>query len=170
MTGKRNAAKRLNRVIVTNRDPRQRVRKKKVAALAQRLLRELGCSKTFLSVVFVSDQRMKRLNKRHLNHPWTTDVLAFPLDTPQTGRANSSASRRVERPRFLGELFISPQRARVQAKHFNVSVSEELARYLCHGILHLLGYSDSTRACKQRMSQAEDRLLNLVSANSRMVI
>ncbi|OGX05234.1 MAG: rRNA maturation RNase YbeY [Omnitrophica bacterium RIFCSPLOWO2_12_FULL_50_11] len=170
MTGKPDAAEALNQVVVTKHNPCQRIRKKNVAALAQLFLKKLGYSKILVSIVFVSDHEMKRLNQRYLNHPWSTDVLAFPLDDPRLAIDTVSRRRRMGRTVFLGEIFISPRRARVQAKHLKVSMSEELARYVCHGILHLSGYSDHTRYGEQRMRRAEDQLLRLVPANTRRIV
>lgn len=103
-----------------------------------------------LSLVFVSDSEIHRLNKKYLNHDWKTDVLAFPF--PMAGNKHS----------FLGEVIISVDRARIQAKRYRVTFQEELMRYVCHGILHLLGHRDKTLQQKNKMRLLENRLLNCI--------
>ncbi len=117
---------------------------------AEKVLKDLKFRNTILSLVFVSDSTMKRLNQKHLHHSYTTDVLAFPF---------SSFEHTSKRPRFLGEVIVSPERARVQAKIFKAAFREELLRYVCHGILHLAGYSDKSKRRQKRMRLEEDKLL-----------
>jgi len=169
-----------NQVIISNQVPRHRIRKKEVAVLARKVLRQLGYRNTLLSLVFVSDRRIKRLNARFLRHPWATDVLAFPFDPPVSSkrvrpmsRAKRMWPRRTPRrraPFFLGEVVISPERAKAQAKRFQVPFSEELSRYVCHGVLHLSGFSDRSCRDKHQMRREEDRLLRLVTNEVRRVI
>ena len=151
-----------NQVMITNRVRRYQIKKNRLERIVRNLLGQLGYRRTLLSLVFVSDDRLKCLNQKYLNHAWNTDVLAFSfrpvLQNRRRNKAEVSSTR--EAPRFLGELVISPQRAEVQAKHFQVPLQEELMRYVCHGILHLSGFSDQTKHERERMRRAENRLLN----------
>lgn len=90
---------------------------------------------------------MKRLNRRFLGHNRTTDVLAFS-----------------------GEVIISPKRAEVQAPLYESSFREELARYICHGILHLAGLRDKTQKQKKQMRNQEDRILELSTKSIQRLI
>jgi probable rRNA maturation factor len=75
-----------------------------------------------LSIAFVGRRAMKQINRQFLKHDFDTDVLAFPLGAP-----------------MVGELVISTDFAAKEAKARKITVSEELARYVAQGILHLAG-------------------------------
>lgn len=84
-----------------------------------------------LSVLLVSDRRMRALNRRYRKKDRATDVLAFPLREGRFSRFGGA---------LLGDVVISMQTAKRQAKEFGHSLRDEIERLLVHGILHLLGY------------------------------
>jgi len=88
-----------------------------------------------LSLVLVSDRRMRALNRRYRNKDQPTDVLAFPLQEKW-----GQATFRTLSPFLLGDVVISIPTARRQAAEFGHGLREELRRLLVHGVLHLLGY------------------------------
>jgi probable rRNA maturation factor len=93
-----------------------------------------------IGVIFVDDSYMTQLNQRFGGRESTTDVLAFPLkDRYDTD--------------ILGEIYISVDRARRQAKDYGVPVERELRHLVIHGLLHLAGYSHS-----EMRSRAEEYL------------
>jgi probable rRNA maturation factor len=100
-------------------------------------------------VLLVGDRAIRRLNRAYLNRDHPTDVLAFPQPRglPLPG------------PHLLGDVVISVDTAARQAKAHGHSLSEELALLLIHGLLHLLGYDDSTPATRRRMWSTQVRLL-----------
>ena len=99
-----------------------------------------------VQLIFVTDSTMKRLNGTFRGKAKTTDVLSFPL--------NES---------LLGEVYISVPVAARQAKEYGVSLSNEIIRLFCHGLLHLYGHDhhkpDETRLMRKR----EQQLLDIVS-------
>ena len=117
--------------------------------LIERILSAAGESNTVLSVEFIGDQRMRRLNALYRGRDMTTDVLAF-------------AMREAPGPRstLLGDVVISVPRAVKQAAEQGHPVQHELAVLLIHGILHLLGY-DHERGVPEasRMRRKERALL-----------
>lgn len=157
-----------NQVFVTNIDSRFSIRKKTAGQVALKVLSSLKYTNTHINLIFISDSKIKRINRQFLNHNWPTDVLAFPFATslPHGGHPNSKQKihkmglRGVHGTLFLGEVFISPKRALVQAPLYQASFKEELARYICHGILHLAGFKDKTAKERQVMRQEEDKILN----------
>ena len=153
-----------NRVIVSNLVPRYRIQSRKVGRIAQMALKTLGCRGTLLSLVFVTPSTIKRLNQRFLNHSWATDVIAFPFSAPFMAKTALKGNR------FLGEVMISPDAAKKNAKRFGTRFEEELSRYVCHGILHLKGYSDKTNRLKMRMRRKEDKILKVFSAELKGII
>lgn len=107
-----------------------------------------------LEVALVDDRTIARLNRRFLGHRGPTDVLTFP------------GGRRLGDP-ALGEVVISVERARVQARQARWPVRREVALLLIHGVLHLRGYDDRTPQAARRMRAAEQRLLAWIFASGR---
>lgn len=156
--------KRTNKVTVVNYVPHFKIRTKKLIDLTQIVLAKLGYRNTFLTLVFVPDAVIKRLNQRYLKHAWVTDVLAFPF-------SNFEGAPKVAGTRsFLGEVIISPKRAQIYSKEFQVSAQDELIRYVCHGILHLKGYTDTSKHAQKAMRHAEDRLIQAFSTRVKGII
>ena len=153
-----------NQVAARNEAPRFRIRQRKLIRFAEAILKALGYQNTFLSIVFVSNSSIRHLNQKYLSHSWVTDVLAFPFGN--SNGAQHQASKRF----FLGEIVISPAQARVNARRFGTSYSEELARYICHGLLHLKGHSDHSVRLRNRMRRMEERLVRSLGTRMKGVI
>ena len=114
------------------------------------ILKELERSQTELSVALVGDKEMRPLNAKYRKKNKTTDVLSFPADYP------TSAS-----PVLLGDVIISVEQARRQAKERNHSLKSEMVTLLIHGIVHLLGYDhERSRQQAKIMADLEVKLLN----------
>lgn len=98
-----------------------------------------------LDVVFLDDAALARLHADHLDDASPTDVITFDLSDELSGRA--------------GELYVSAERALVEARARGVSSERELDLYVVHGVLHLCGFDDRTRAQRAAMRAAETRVL-----------
>lgn len=101
-----------------------------------------------ISIAVVSDDIIAELNERHLEHPGPTDVLTFDLADPQLGGECLS-----------GEIVASLDTAEREAARRDHPTLVELALYVVHGTLHLLGYDDHTAAKSARMHRCEDEIL-----------
>lgn len=114
------------------------------------ILKALERSQAELSIALVGDKEMRPLNAKYRKKNKTTDVLSFPADHPAT-------AKRV----LLGDVIISVEHARRQAKERNHSLKREMVILLIHGILHLLGY-DHERSRRQAkiMADLEVKLFN----------
>jgi probable rRNA maturation factor len=117
---------RKNKVLVKKRV--RGVESKLLSKIAHRVLEVLGLNKVELSIVLVSDAQIKRLNKLYRNKDKPTDVLSFPIGEKVNGWL------------ILGDIVISVDTAKRQAKELGYSLEEELKRLLVHGLVHLLGY------------------------------
>lgn len=119
---------------------------KKIAAA---ILTALEQSRAELSVALVGDQEMRPLNAKYRKKNKTTDVLSFPADPSIPSKSA-----------LLGDVIISVEQAKCQAKERNHSLKKEMATLLIHGILHLLGY-DHERSQRQAkiMVSLEQKLL-----------
>ena len=87
-----------------------------------------------VSILITDDQKMKTLNHRYRHKDKTTDVLSFPSKVPMT----------PDQTRYLGDIVISYQRAKQQAREIGHSLERELRFLGLHGVLHLLGYDHET--------------------------
>jgi len=92
------------------------------------------------------------LNRDFLETDRPTDVLSFPLADP-----GDLEDR--DRPLFLGEIYISVDTARAQARAARRPYRREVAHLAIHGLLHLLGYDHAGAAARRRMTAVESRLL-----------
>lgn len=90
-----------------------------------------------VEVALVSDKRMAELHRRFMNDPSPTDVITFQH----------------------GEIVISVETAKRQARQFATSLDHELRLYLVHGLLHLHGFDDKTAAGAREMKRVQDKLV-----------
>ena len=101
-----------------------------------------------INFIFCSDAYLLDLNRRYLQHDYYTDILTFD---------NS-----VGEGPIMGDIYISVDRVRDNAGQFGVPFNQELHRVLVHGILHLIGYTDTTPAKMKAMKKKEDAYLSLL--------
>lgn len=110
-----------------------------------------------LVVVISDDEALRDLNQRFRGIPSPTDVLSFADDTK--GPFSSGAAGF---PRYLGDIVISLDRARVQAEAAGGSLEDELRVLTVHGVLHLLGYDHEDTGDKERMWAQQTEILQLL--------
>lgn len=96
-----------------------------------------------LSYIFCSDNYLLDINRKFLQHDFYTDIVTFDL---------SSNEKTLN-----GEIYISIDRVKENAKSMGVSFHEELHRVIFHGALHLCGFKDKTKTQKAMMRQKEDQ-------------
>ena len=101
-----------------------------------------------LSFIFCSDSYLLKINKQFLNHDYYTDIISFDLSEPKSALIS-------------GEIYISVDRVKENAKDMRISFEEEMKRVLFHGTLHLCGYRDKKKADVQQMRAKEDEYLKL---------
>lgn len=101
-----------------------------------------------IDFVFCSDAFLLPLNKKYLRHQTLTDIITFDYSNKKI---------------LAGEIYISLDRVKENAKTFGVEFSEELYRVMLHGVLHLIGYRDKTAEEKSRMRRKENRYLRLLA-------
>ncbi len=107
-----------------------------------------------LSAALVDDATMCRLHHDYMNDPTPTDVLTFDLrESPDD-------------PAIEGEIVVSVDTARKQAKQYGCTVEDEILRYVIHGSLHLAGMDDRTEHDAEAMRREEDRVLSKLHAGA----
>ncbi len=97
-----------------------------------------------INFIFCSDNYLLDMNKTYLKHDYFTDVITFDY---------------CENEILSGDIFISIDRIKENAKLYNVSFNQELHRVMIHGLLHLVGYNDKTDEEQKEMTDKENEYL-----------
>jgi len=137
--------------------------------LARAVLEAEGIvSDTEVSLLFVDEATIASLNERFLDKPGPTDVLSFPIEDEadrsgrspdEGGTGPGSIEPDTGRLLLLGDVVICPAVAARNAVDHEVSLDDELALLVVHGILHLLGMDHEVEAEAERMERREQQLL-----------
>jgi probable rRNA maturation factor len=117
-------------VAIANRQRAVPVSSARLARAASRALAAVGRAAGDVDVLVVDDAEIRRLNARHRGVARRTDVLAFPLETPDAALP------------LVGQIVISAETAARQARRLDVPLATELDLLVTHGVLHLVGYDD----------------------------
>lgn len=123
----------------------------RVAEIARAVLRAEKVRRARLSIAFVDDARIARLNQRHLGHRGATDVISFALsDDISEG--------------IVGDIYIAPAVARRNAAEQGIGTRDELTRLVVHGVLHVLGYDhpDGAARYESAMWSRQEQLVRML--------
>lgn len=101
-----------------------------------------------VNIILTTDESLLAMNRTYLQHDYETDVISFGLHEP--GKP------------VVGEIYISLDQARVQAREYKVPVAQEISRLVIHGALHLCGYDDQTISQQEIMRKKEEFYLTKV--------
>ena len=147
--------------MILNRQRAVRVARRPLELFLARVRRELGILEADVTICFVSDTEIARMNQAFRRKKGPTDVLSFPaiprrapVSLPRRRRLGSA--RRSKSDAFLGDIAISPATARRNAKKLGRTLPSELQILILHGVLHLLGYDHETD--RGQMDRVEERL------------
>jgi len=131
--------------------PERRVRR----AARRALLAARRRGRFALSVAFVGDRAMRRLNARFAGNDYVTDVLSFPaLEATGPFAAAPSADT------HLGDIVVALPQAARQARAAGHDLLREVELLVTHGVLHLVGYDHGNEKDRRAMDAAQDRALN----------
>ena len=109
-----------------------------------------------INYIFCSDKYLLHINKTFLNHDTLTDIVTFPIEQSFNPLlSNQPANNKT----ISGEIYISIERVKENAKKFNTTQKQELLRVMIHGVLHLCGYGDKSAAQQKKMRHKEDYYL-----------
>jgi probable rRNA maturation factor len=120
---------------VVNRQRRVALDQERWRGFAATALRKIDAGQAGATVVFVSDRAMRGLNRKFRGRAATTDVLSFPVE--QTDFESLAGAT-------LGDVVISVEQAARQAEENGLTLDEEIAQLILHGLLHLCGYDHET--------------------------
>ena len=124
-----------------------RGQKRKITSWINKIVESEKRTSGNISIIFCSRSKLLKMNKTFLNHNYHTDIITFDYN-----RLNV----------VNGDLFIGIDQVVENAKDFHVKPINELHRVIIHGVLHLLGYPDSTEEQKKKMREKENWALELL--------
>ena len=101
-----------------------------------------------INYIFTDDKTLHKVNKDFLNHDYYTDIITF--DNSQGNEIN-------------GDVYISVDRVKDNAKDLEKKFENELHRVIIHGVLHLTGKKDNNPDNQSQMRQAENKYLSLLA-------
>ncbi len=137
-------------VEIANLQKHYEINKSKIRKVVKVVLnKEVKSAK--LSIAFVDNEEIKRLNERFLGSNEVTDVIAFPLNNKEDI--------------LSGEIVVSVETAVEVADRKKSNVEGEIILYLVHGILHLLGYNDNNKKNAKIMHEKESEILAFLGYN-----
>ena|SRR5690242_1860161 len=131
--------------MILNRQRRIPLAVEALTTFCKRVQRELGFPEESVTICFVSDPAMVRMNRKFRDKPGPTDVLSFPVrrlkNRPKNRRARSLRSAgRIRAAQYIGDIVISPETARRYARRRSHGLVTELRVLILHGMIHLAGY------------------------------
>ena len=132
---KRRQAAARQMVEIINRQRRHKLRANTWLDLAKRALAVVNTDKSSVTIVFVSDASIRKLNQQFRGKDYPTDVLSFPTQAEAFESDNQTQ---------LGEIIISIDRAAAQARDNGLTLDNEIQQLILHGLLHLCGYDHET--------------------------
>jgi rRNA maturation RNase YbeY len=112
-------------------------------AFLEKQLKKEGLAIESLQYVFCSDKYLLNINKQFLNHDYYTDIISFDLSETKG--------------QLIGDIYISVDRVKENAKILKTTQANELLRVIFHGALHFCGYKDKKPADAKLMRSMEDR-------------
>ena len=114
-------------------------------------VRPLGFVIGELSFIFCSDEYLKEINVKYLNHDFFTDVITFDYSKEKL---------------LFGDVYVSTDRVKENAKTYSSSFNKELFRVIIHGVLHLCGFNDKTKKEKTLIRSKENEALSTIDWKS----
>lgn len=99
-----------------------------------------------INFYFTDDSEILEINKKYLNHNYFTDIITFSYCTENS---------------ISGDIVISVDTVKFNAQYYKVTFENELQRVIIHGVLHLLGFDDTTEQQRIEMSEKENWALQI---------
>jgi len=114
---------------------------RKIEKLVKKVISKENKISGDLNFIVTNDKTLKKINIKYLKHNFNTDVISFNYEN----QGNLS-----------GEIYVSIDTVKRNAKNYKVSYRIELVRVMIHGVLHICGYEDKNSQEKEKMREQED--------------
>lgn len=109
------------------------------------------------NVILVTNEKIKEINKQYRNIDNVTDVISFALE--------DNKDFNFDDYKVLGDIYISLDKAKEQAKDYGHNLKREINFLAVHGLLHLLGYDHNTKEDEKIMFEKQEEILNEFKIN-----
>ena len=126
--------------MILNRQRRVPLAVEPLSRFSERVQRELGFPEGSVTICFVSDPAIARMNRKFRDKPGPTDVLSFPARTRRRRARFFRGAREASVDQYIGDIVISPETARRYARRGAHGLASELRVLILHGMIHLAGY------------------------------
>ena len=123
---------------------------------------KLTKSKLIITITLTTPENIRKINKEYRKIDRATDVLSFPMFEKE------ELTKKIKNQEFmhedvLGDIIISIEKVKDQAKEYGHSFERELSYMVVHGFYHLMGYDHMTEEEKTEMRKKEDVILNALN-------
>ena len=108
-----------------------------------------------ISVSLINNEKIQKINKKYRNIDKPTDVISFAF----LDNVDKKVAIKKDVPVALGDIYISLDKAKEQAKEYGHSLDRELCFLFVHGLLHLLGYDHMNPDDEKKMFALQDKIL-----------
>ena len=141
------------KILIDNQQKVLVLSKKHIEILVKKILEKEQIYTDEVHLYFVSKKKISSLHKKYFNDPSPTDCITLPLDPPN----DKSPGRKI-----LGEVFVCPEIALHYTKKHPLNVYDEVALYIIHGLLHLIGFGDISEKEKRIMRKKEKKCMEIM--------
>lgn len=132
---------------ILDEQDRFEVETEKIRSVCEKILADFSVQSGRLGVVLVDNDTIQQYNRDFLDHDYPTDVISFPLEN------------RLDEGHLEGEILACTEVAFDRAAEFQWTPQEEILLYVVHGVLHLVGFDDTTAEDRSEMRQKEKEYL-----------
>ncbi|MFL2511042.1 MAG: rRNA maturation RNase YbeY [Candidatus Neomarinimicrobiota bacterium] len=133
------------KISIFNKEPNLKIKDSNVRELVHLALNKTSYEKINLNFVFCNNETLNDFKLKYFNDDVLTDIVTFPLRNDSELEA---------------EIYISSEMANVNAQQFKVSLNNEISRLIVHGILHLIGFDDSSEQKKKSMFKKQEQIIS----------
>ena len=133
------------KITIFNKEPNLKIKDSNIRELVHLVLNKTSYEKINLNFVFCNNETLNDFKLKYFNDDVLTDIVTFPLRNDSELEA---------------EIYISSEMANVNAQQFKVSLNNEISRLIVHGILHLIGFDDSSEQKKKAMFKKQEQIIS----------
>ncbi len=142
-------------ILLTN-TTKESVEEKDIENICKITFKKLEVKNPTVSITIVDNKKIKEINRDYRNKDSETDVISFAFE--------ESDDYEYPDMRFLGEIYISIDKAKSQAEEYGHSLKREICFLTVHGLLHLLGYDHIEEKDRVVMRKLEEEILESYDA------
>ena len=135
-------------ISIENRQKQLKIDRRRLRRSLKRLLKELHCEESELSLLLVDDDQIREFNRTYLNRDRPTNVISFAMREGEFGDIH---------PEILGDIILSVETAHRDAAAEHIDFMDEVEFLIIHGLLHLLGYKHENTTAKRSKADESPR-------------